>query len=186
MSLRTIRLAAVLMPAALAMHEVAYALANRSFATTHGYLETLLPLAASVGASIAIASLLPSLLTRRRQSPALIAPLAVAGGLVAIYLAQELVEAFVLGGGVSALLISAAVAWLVPPLALLLGALIAGFMLSLERVDELTSRWRPPSSRRPRRRPAAATGSPPAARSRPLACAGLRFGLARRPPPLPA
>ena len=182
-SLRTIRLAAVLMPAALLLHEGAYALhGGGSLAGAHGYLELGLPLVVALAASLALASLILPALGEGASEPSPRAPLLLTAALLAIFAGQELVEAAILGGGVDGLLASLAVAWLAPPLALLLGALASALVLTLERAGETLARLTRPSARRRRR--AGSAAAPASASVATLACAGLRFGFSRRPPPL--
>lgn len=182
MSLRTIRLAAVLIPAALLLHEAAYALAGGSLFGAHGYLEALLPVAIAIAASLAIAALVLPALGVPGGRPSVHAPFVLAGALLGVFAVQELAEGLLLGGGVEGLAASASVAWLAPPLALLLGALASGLLASLERAGETLAR--PPSRRRPRWRFAFAGSPSPSVPWVPAAaCAGLAFGFARRPPP---
>ncbi len=182
MSLRAIRLAAVLMPAALLLHEVAYGLRGGWLLGAHHYLELVLPLAAALAGSLAVAALVLPALGAPGDAPSRQAPFVLAGALLAIFVTQELIEALLLGGGMEGLAASASVAWLAPPLALLLGALASGLIASLERTGALLAeplrRWTPPS------RPALTALAEPTTPWVPAAaCAGLSFGFARRPPP---
>jgi hypothetical protein len=181
-SLRAVRLAAVLMPAALLLHEAAYGLTGGSLIGAHHYLELMVPIAVALAASLAFAALVLPALGAPGGGPSRHAPLVLAAALIGIFVAQELVEALILGGGMEGLAASASVAWLAPPLALLLGALASGLITSLERTGALLAsplRWR-----RPRRRHGlAAWVLPPAPWVPAAACAGLSFGFARRPPP---
>lgn len=182
MSLRTIRLAAVLIPAALLLHEAAYALAGGSLLGAHGYLEALLPVAIAMAAALAAAALVLPALGAPGGRPSAHAPFVLAAALLGVFVVQELAEGFLLGGGVEGLAASASVAWLAPPLALLLGALASGLLASLERAGETLAQ--PPNRRCPGRRLAfAGTASPTAPWVPAAACAGLAFGFARRPPP---
>lgn len=184
MSMRATRLAAILLPAALVLHEGAYAVAGGGLlGGSHGYLELAVPFIAALAASLAIAAiLLPAFGVGTGEAHSW-APFAVAGALASIFCVQELAEAVLLGGGWSGFAASVAVAWLVPPLALLLGALASALILSLERAADLLAvliagrrrerlaaddrAWRPsPEPFVPAR-----------------ACAGLAFGSACRPPP---
>ena len=182
MSLRTIRLAAVLMPAALLLHEAAYGLSGGSLLGAHHYLELLLPVAVALAVSLAAAALVLPALGAPGGAPTRHAPFVLAGALLGIFAAQELVEATLLGGGMEGLAASASVAWLAPPLALLLGALGSGLVAALERTGALLAD--PVAWRSPRLRPGALAPPHPAAPWVPAAaCAGLAFGFARRPPP---
>ena len=182
MSLRTVRLAAVLLPAALILHEVAYGLRGGWLLGAHHYLELVLPLASAAAGSLALAALVLPALGAPGDAPARRAPFVLAGALLGVFVCQELIEALLLGGGMEGLAASASVAWLAPPLALLLGALGTGQIVSLERTGALLAeplrRWTPPP------RPAlAAIARPPTPWVPVAACAGLAFGFARRPPP---
>lgn len=182
MTLRTLRLAAILLPASLVLHELAYALAGGGFVGAHGYLELLVPISVALAASIAFATLVAPSLGAPGGKPSPFAPFALAGALIGIFVVQELAEAALLGGGVEGLAASAAVSWLAPPIALLLGALASGLIVALERTGQLLAT--PPRRDRtgiPR------TPTAPLAPADPeigaAACTGLSFGFARRPPP---
>lgn len=180
MSVRCLRLAAVLLPAALLLHEGAYALTGDGDRASHSYLELALPALFALAASLAVASLLLPLLgggPRRAGT----APLALACGMVAIFLGQELAEALLLGGGVAELAEALAAAWLLVPLALLLAALATAGLGWLDRTGErLLAAVR---SRAPRLTGAAGRVSAAIRARDPLALSSLAFGLARRPPP---
>lgn len=181
MSVRAARIAAILMPGALLLHQLAYALGGAGIAGPHHYLELLAPLAVAGAASLALGSLLPPALGRDDGSPQPFVPLALGMALLAIFVAQEAMEATLLGGGAAGLAASLSVAWLAPPLALLLGALGAALLLALDRAGRILARAAvatPVAARRPP--PAAVPGNP---ELHSLACSGLGFGFARRPPP---
>lgn len=184
MSLRSIRLAAILLPSSLVLHEGAYALAGGGLlGGSHGYLELAVPLISALAASLALAGVLLPALGARAERAERLAPFALAAALVAIFCVQELAEAALFGGGWSGFAASVAVAWWVPPLALLLGALASGLVVSLERVGDLLVVA--VSRRRGRRVPSAvdtcSLGPQPYLLAR--ACSGLAFGFSRRPPP---
>lgn len=179
--MRVLRLAAVLLPSGLLMHEAVYALAGSGDRASHGYLAFALPLIAALAVSVGLASLLLPLLgaAPARRSAGL-APLALAGALVAIFAVQELSEALVLGGGVADLVSALAAAWLLAPLALLFGLLAAAGVHWLDLIGEALwelLRFRDRSAK-PRATGSTAPRPPLFARLDPLA-----FGLARRPPP---
>jgi hypothetical protein len=176
-----VRIAAVLMPAALLLHQLAYALGGAGIAGPHHYLELLAPLAVAGAASLALASLLPPALGRDDGSPQPFVPLALALALLAIFVAQEAVEATLLGGGAPGFAASLSVAWLAPPLALVLGALGGAVLLALDRAGKLLAEAAVAPPRHSRRPPLAA--APQSIAPRPLACGGLSFGFSRRPPP---
>lgn len=184
MSLRGLRIGAVLLPAALLLHELAYAIGGGGLVGAHHYLHVLVPLAAAGATSMAFASLLIPALGSPGSEPQPFVPFALAGALLGIFVAQELAEATLLGGGLPGLAASVSVAWLAPPLALLLGALASALILVLERAGTLLAHSLSRRAEHPRRSPVPA--APPEPFVRPLAERGLRFGFARRPPPLSA
>jgi hypothetical protein len=180
-SIHLLRLAAALIPAALALHEGVYALSGGGFGNVHSYYAVALPVAVTAAAAVALAALLLPLLVGGDRDSRRLAPLAAAGGLALIFAAQELSEALLVGGGSATLGAALASAWLLPPLALLLGALVVAAVDWLGRAGELLlalSR-RAGGARRDRDR---AGGTGPRSPSFP-AISPLAFGLARRPPP---
>ena len=116
MIVRTLRLAAVLLPASLLLHELAYLLAGGGLLGAHGYLEVAIPLAAALAASLALAACVLPALGVEGEAPARHAPFALAAALIGVFVFQELAEALLLGGGAEGLAASAAVAWAAPPL----------------------------------------------------------------------
>lgn len=186
MTLRRFRLFAILLPASLVLHELAYAIVGGGLLGSHGYLELLLPLSATVAGSAAFASLVaPALGVPGDDGHQPYAPLALAASLLGVFVVQELAEALLLGGGVQGLIGSAAAAWLAPPLALVLGGLVAGLIVALERTGQLLSI--PPELRRDalRRMAVAVAGHQGPDLALPVG-GGLSFGFARRPPPASA
>lgn len=181
MSLRTLRVAAILMPGALLLHQLAYALAGGALVGPHHYLDVLAPLAVGAAVSLALGSLLPPALGRGDGAPQPFVPLALAGGLLAIFAAQEAIEATLLGGGAPGLTASLSVAWLAPPLALLLGALGGALLIALDRAGRILADAEPPRAPGPGR--PALVAVPGSLTLASLACSGLGFGFARRPPP---
>ena len=174
------------MPGTLLLHQAAYGLAGRMPEVSHGYLQTLLPLTVALGTAMAVGSLLPGLLLNRPRSGGSIETFALAGALIAVYAAQETTEAVVSGGGADALATSLAVGWSVPPLAFLLGAIASGFILWLGRVDDSLGRLRAARKQGPSERADPADRPPLRQPGKSLACAGLAFGAAQRPPPASA
>lgn len=176
-----LRLAALLLAAAVTLHEVAYAVVGGSELGAHGYLETAVPLLIALASSLALVSvLLPAL--GRADEPARTAPFALAAALLLFFFSQELAEALLFGGGWQGFAASAAAAWMAPPLALLLGGLASGLIFPLARAgDAVAALVRRPSRARDRAEPP--VQSPLAPPARRAACSGLRFGFARRPPP---
>jgi hypothetical protein len=183
MSVTWIRLTAALLPATLLLHEGAYALSAVPRGDSHAYLELALPLLVAFAGVLALASLLLPLIGAGREARvAPLTPFAVAGGLVAVFAAQELAEALLFGGGASALAAALASAWLLLPLALLLGLLTTAAIEALDRTGELLLAVRrregPRSRSSGRSRERAGLSDAFVIGSSPLA-----FGLARRPPP---
>jgi hypothetical protein len=179
--LRTIRLAAILLPAALLLHELAYAVAGGGMLGAHHYLEVAVPVAGALAASLALAALLLPVLGVSGSTPERHAPFAIALALAGIFVVQELIEAFVLGGGMQGLAASLAVAWLLPPLALMLGALCSALDGWLESAGEVLAAPAAPKPTHATGRPALQVPADPWLAT--PACAGLAFGFARRPPP---
>ena len=178
--LRTIRLAAILLPAALLLHELAYLIGGGGMIAAHHYLDIVVPLGGALAVSLAVAALVLPSLGSPGGGPQLHAPFLLALALIGIFVGQEATEATFLGGGIEGLAASAAVAWLAPPLALLLGALTSALVAWLERTGELLAE--PHAGGSPGRAPTASLA--PAEPAVPvLACACLAFGFARRPPP---
>ncbi len=182
--IRTLRLGAVLLPASLLLHELAYSIAGGGLIGAHHYLEVVVPLAVALAASLALAAVALPALGAPGREPQPYAPFALAGALLAIFAIQELAEATIMGGGTAGLIASIKVSWLAPPLALALGALAAAIAVLFDRAGAhlaaRRTRTRPP---RRRRRLAPPPADP---RLEHPASAGLAFGFARRPPPLPA
>lgn len=179
----TMRTAAVLIPAALAVHQLAYWLLGGGGAAAHGYLEALMPIAVAAAVALAAASLVaPLLRSAPRGAHPLVAPLALGAALVGIFLAQELAEALLGGTGAAGFGAALAAGWVVLPLSLLLGIAAAVGLEWLARAGEavlslLGGAGAPPSAWPPI--PAVRSSSVRA--ERPLS--PLQFGLARRPPP---
>jgi hypothetical protein len=179
-TLRAVRLAAILLPAALVLHELAYLSAGGGLVGAHHYLEILVPVTAALAVSLALAALVLPSLGSSSDGPQVHAPFILALALLGIFVAQESAEALLLGGGVSGLAASAAVAWLAPPLALLLGTLASALIAWLERTGALLAT---PPARRRRRRSVVEPADPGLPSFATLACTCLAFGFARRPPP---
>ncbi len=179
-ALRVIRLAAILLPAALLLHELAYLMVGGGLTGAHRYLELVVPIGGAFAASLVLAALLLPALTDRHGEPQQHAPFTLALALLGIFTAQELAEAAFLGGGVQGLATSASAAWLAVPLALLLGVLASALIAWLERTGVALAHRR-------RGRHADADAECPAAPDSPslgaAACTGLSFGFSRRPPP---
>jgi hypothetical protein len=180
-SVRALRIGAVLLPAALLLHELAYVLAGGGLIGAHHYLQVLGPLAAAGAASMAFASLLIPALGEPGSEPQPFTPFALAGALLGVFVTQQLAEAPPRGGGAAGLAASLSVAWLAPPLALLLGALAGALIVALDRAGRLLAK--PPALPPSHPRVAPVQLAPTGPSLRPLACRGLSFGFARRPPP---
>lgn len=183
MSARTLRFAAVLLPAALLLHEGAFALSGGGLLTAHSYLHVAVPVAIAIAASLALAALLLPALRPDRGGPIREeAPLWIAGALVAIFVVQELTEALVLGGGASGLAASLAASSTLLPLALVIGLIGARLLELLDRSSRrIAALLATPSQPLPSAAPVLGpTGQAPA---RPLLPTDLSFGFSRRPPP---
>jgi hypothetical protein len=185
--------AGVLVLGALVLHQLRYLLAYGAEAGAeleqqgHGYLDLLAPLLVAAAAAMLIASVVaPALL---RLAPALTCDVSsteraagYAAALLAVYFAQELAEGALASGHPGLVGVLGASGWLALPLAMALGALGAlarGWLYRAER-HLAAALVRPRLPRPPRR-----ASAPAAAQPRPaLSSLALRFGLARRPPPL--
>jgi hypothetical protein len=186
--------AALLVLGALVLHQLRYLLAYGGGASAelqrqgHAYLDLVAPLLVAAAAAMLIASVVvPALL---RLAPTLTHDVSsteraagYAAALLAVYFSQELAEGALAAGHPAGLVgVLGASGWLALPLAMALGSMAAiarGWMYRAERrlAAVLAS---PQLPRAPRRSPA-----PVLASQRPaLSSLGLRFGLARRPPPL--
>jgi hypothetical protein len=186
--------AALLVVGALVLHQLRYLLGYGSTAGIelerqgHAYLDLIAPLLVAAAAAMLIASVLvPALL---RLAPAITHDVTTteraagyAVALLTVYLVQEFAEGALAAGHPAGLIgVLGASGWLALPLAMALGAVAAvarGWLYRAEHrlAGALAVRRLP---RAPKRQVAPA--SPP---HRPaLASMGLRFGLARRPPPL--
>jgi hypothetical protein len=180
-SVRALRLMAILLPAALLLHELAYTIVGGGLIAAHHYLEVLIPVGTAGAASLAFASLLLPALGSETREPQPYAPFAIAGALLGIFVVQELAEATLLGGGAAGLAASLAVAWLAPPLALLLGTIAGAILVALDRAGRMLAA--PTRSVPGPRRFAPVEPVPIGPELHPHACRGLSFGFARRPPP---
>lgn len=184
MSRRGLRTAALLLPAALLLHESVYAALGGGIVTTHHYLELAIPLAVTIACSLLLATALVPSLGAPGRRPGPYVPLILAAALGGIFAAQELTESLLLGGGADAMFATLSVAWLVPPIALVLGALLTALIAHLDRAQ---ARFAEMPFRSTRRRAASAVAALASRFHRPApAPRGLRFGFARRPPPAAA
>jgi hypothetical protein len=187
-----VRLAAVLALGAFAVHQLRYLVAfggNSSAELTrqgHGYMADALPVLAVFGLSALLATVLRgrfgSQLSRGSLPRRAVLFAAV---MLAIFSGQEWLEGLLAAGhpsGVGAVLASGG--WLALPLALAVGAVAALLIGALERVEvALSALVARPHARR--RAPAVRGRAVASAQLNPL-IASLAFGLARRPPPVPA
>jgi hypothetical protein len=185
---------ALLVLGALVLHQLRYLLAYGGAAGAelerqgHAYLELVAPLLVAVAVAALIASVIaPALM---RLAPALAQDVSSAErsagyavALLAVYFAQELAEGALAAGHPAGLEgVLGATGWLALPLAMALGAVAAFARAWLYRAERrlaaAVSLRRLP---RPERRLVPSVGAPT---RRPLSSLGLRFGIARRPPPL--
>jgi hypothetical protein len=181
--LTSIRLAAVLVPAALLLHEGVYLFAGSPDTGTHGYLATALPVLALLAASLVAASLLLPIMRPRSDAGAAgaLRPFLIAGTLLALFGIQESAEILLFGGGLGQLAAVLTGSWLLLPLALLLGTLGTALADGLERAGEHLAalvRARPEQARRRSGGARLTSLHTVGWRSSPLA-----FGIACRPPP---
>jgi len=187
----TLRSAALIALAALAVHQLRYLLAFGSDAHTellrqgHAYLFQSLPVLIGFGISAIAAGLVRAVL-RGPAGAAIeshrLRALLYATSIAAVFAVQETAEGLLFAGhagGIAA--VFAAGGWLALPLVILFGGLCAALDGGLAKLESLVARG---ESRRPRPRAQRChclTGSRTAV---PLASLPLAFGLARRPPPL--
>jgi hypothetical protein len=182
-----VRLAAIVASGAFALHQLRYLLAFGSGSADlaehgHRYMTDLLPAIAVLVLAGAVATLIRG---TEGASPAG-TPLArrtaiFAGALLAIYVAQESLEALLSAGdpaGPATLLANGG--WLALPLALCIGTLSALLARALEGVERAIALVH---AVRVRSRAPSVRGRALPARALRLAFAPLAFGLARRPPP---
>jgi hypothetical protein len=187
------RSAALIAVAVLAVHELRYLLSfgvgahDGAAGQGHTYLAAALPTVVGFGVAIIAAGLLRAAI-RAGSSPSIAAPraraLLYAASILSVYVVQESAES-ILSAGETTLLAAAfgAGGWIALPLAVAFGAACAvldgGLALLEARFAAAASRsqrLRAPRGAHPRTAPHV-----PA-----LASLPLPFGLARRPPPLPA
>ena len=184
--LTAIRLAAVLLPSSLLLHDGVYALAGGLDRSAHDYFALLVPIVAAAAASLAAAAiLLPALGFRAGDDRVRSRPFAIALSLIFLFAAQEGAEALLFGGGATQLAAALAAGWALLPLALALGAAGAGLIELLERAGTGLAQLlegRRPRPQRPAHSPRPAIFNLVTSR----AGSPLAFGLARRPPPLSA
>jgi hypothetical protein len=186
--------AALLVLGALALHQLRYLLAYGGSAGAelerqgHAYLDLVAPLLVAAAVAMLIASIVvPALL---RLAPALTRDVGsteraagYAAALLAVYFAQELAESALAGGHLDGVVgILGASGWLALPLAMALGGLTAIAREWLYRVERrlagAVARRRLPRAPKRVRAPL-----PPPLRPA-LSLLALRFGLARRAPPI--
>jgi hypothetical protein len=179
---------------ALALHQLRYLLAFGADAGAelerqgHSYLDAAVPLlvafaVAGIVASVVIPAAIRRVPSLRGDDCVTERAAAYAAALLAVYLAQELTEG-ILASGHSPGLAGAlgAGGWIAMPLAMALGAVAAIARSWLFRAEDVLG-----AALARRRLPRAPRdiGDPATAPIRPaLSSMGLRFGLARRPPPL--
>ena len=150
----------------------------------HSYLEAVLPLLGVLAASAMLGTVAAAALGRgttvasRRVGWAFCS-----AALLGIFCVQESAEAVLSAGhpgGVSALLGHGG--WIALPIAVLVGRMVALLLDGIASVERALAG----ASFRRTPRAASTLGRPRTAERRDLACRALAFGLARRPPPLPA
>jgi len=189
---RRVRVAAVLVLGAFALHQLRYLIAFGGSSSEelarqgHGYLSSAAPgLAAAVAAAL-IATLLRAHLGERLARGSLVRRAAVFTlALLAIFAAQESLEGILSAGHPAGLAaIFGGGGYIALPLALPIGALAALLVRALEGVEAALAARR---ARSPVRRPPRSAGRPMPSRRTHAPRSPMAFGLARRPPPgLPA
>jgi hypothetical protein len=184
--LTAIRLAAVLLPSSLLLHEGVYALAGGIDRSAHDYFSLLVPIIVAGAVSLAVAALLlPALGFRMGGDRIRSRPFAIAAALILLFAVQEGAEALLFGGGTAQLAAATTASWALLPLAFAIGVLGAGAIELLERAGAGIARLL--NAHRPRH-PRPGHASRPAILNRITSPASspLAFGLACRPPPASA
>src|SRR5262245_51370396 len=179
-----VRLLAILAVGAFALHQLRYLVASGASPAElvgHGYMTDLMAPIAVLVLAAAVATLIRG---TEGASPTR-APLGrrigvFAAALLAIYVGQESLEAFLTVGHPAAATMIGAGGWVAFPLALAIGAVGAVLADALEAIERVIAVVH---ALRFRARPPAVTGRPLAARGLRLPSSPLAFGLARRPPP---
>jgi hypothetical protein len=182
-----VRLAAIVALGAFALHQLRYLLAFGSGTADlaehgHRYMTDLLPAIAVLVLAGAVATLIRGTEGASPSGVPLTRRIAIfAGALLAIYLAQESLEAALSAGHpVVPVTLLGQGGWLALPLALFIGTLSAFLARALEGVERAIALVH---AIRVRSRAPAVRGRALPARALRLAFAPLAFGLARRPPP---
>jgi hypothetical protein len=184
-----VRLASILAVGAFALHQLRYLVAFGGSSSAelaqegHRYMSDLVaPLCVLV-----LAAMLATLIRGTEAASPARAPLGrriavFTGALLAIFVAQELLEGLIaMGHPAGPVAIFANGGWIAVPLAMAIGSLAALLAHALERVERVIAVIH--AERRLRLRPPAVRGSARGARGISLLSAPLAFGLARRPPP---
>ena len=186
------RAAALIALGELAVHQLRYLFAfgggagSELAAQGHSYLGLVAPIVAALALSIVAAGILRAALTGRvegepsslRRTAALFA-----AAILIVYAAQEMGEGAAFAGhpgGAAAVLAHGGLVAL--PLSLAIGTLCAILDRRLHEVERIAASLRPVGSPRP----LCPLELGAAAAAHPRAATPLAFGLARRPPPLPA
>lgn len=182
-----VRLAAIVASGAFALHQLRYQLAFGSDSADlaehgHRYMTDLLPAIAVLVLAGAVATLIRGTEGASQAGTTLARRIAIlTGALLAIYVAQESLEAVLSAGHP---VMPAAVlehgGWLALPLALAIGTLSALLARALEGVERAIALVHAIHARR---RAPSVSGRALAAHGLQLPFAPLAFGLARRPPP---
>jgi hypothetical protein len=176
---------------ALAVHQLRYLAAYGSDTghqlahQGHGYLFSALPVVAGFAAAALAACVLRSAVAGMPNRTRSAGPLLYALAIVSVFSCQELMEgAFSEGHAVGLGAVFAHGGWLAVPLALVIGWTCSALDRGVRRLENLAAGAR---GRRVRRsRPEATVGRPHCVLTIPRIAAPLAFGIARRPPPIPA
>jgi hypothetical protein len=148
----------------------------------HAYLLAVLPVLVVIAVSSVLGALIAVVFSSRPGAPPRAPGWAFcAAALLLVFGIQETAEGLMSSGhpGGPAALVGHG-GWLAAPIAIVVGRVISLLLAALDTVER--NLIEAPSYRAPR--VPAATGSPRAPRTRPLASEALAFGFARRPPPL--
>ena len=185
------RTAALVALGALAVHQLRYLASyggdsgHRLAEQGHGYLSDALPIVAGFALAALAACVLRGAVSGMRDEGAAAKALPYALAIMAVFASQEVLEgAFSRGHAAGLAAVSAHGGWLAAPLALLCGWVCSKLDRGVRRLERIAARAR--EERPLLGRPEATVGTPRLLLARPLVAAPLAFGVARRPPPVPA
>ena len=185
------RTGALLALGALAVHQLRYLAAYGGDAghqlahQGHGYLFSALPVVAGFAVAAIAACVLRGALVGMPDRTRSAGPVQYALAILAVFSFQEVLEGALSeghAGGVAA--IFAHGGWLAVPLVIVVGSICSVLDRGVRRLESLAAGAQ--GGRRRRSRPEATVGRPHRVLTNPRVATPLAFGIARRPPPIPA